>query len=83
MYFRIKELLKEKAITALVLAKKVGMTQANMSNIMTGKTRPSLDTLEKIASELNVPITELFERPSTDVIICPNCGVELEIKVKE
>jgi transcriptional regulator with XRE-family HTH domain len=83
MEFRIKEILKERGITALTLAKDIEMTQANLSNIMTGKTKPSLDTLEKIASALNVPITDLFERPKQNIITCPKCGTQLEIKEKE
>ncbi|SHG04553.1 helix-turn-helix domain-containing protein [Dysgonomonas macrotermitis] len=83
MEFRIKEILKERGITALTLAKGIEMTQANLSNIMTGKTKPSLDTLEKIASALNVPITDLFERSKQNTITCPKCGTALEIKEKE
>ena len=82
MEFRIKEILKERGITALTLAKDIEMTQANLSNIMTGKTKPSLDTLEKIASALNVPITDLFERLKQNIITCPKCGTTLEIKEK-
>jgi len=44
---------------------------------------PSLDTLQKIADALNVPISELFERPDTSTIKCPKCGTELEVKAKE
>jgi len=83
MEFRIKEILKERGITALTLAKDIEMTQANLSNIMTGKTKPSLDTLEKIADALNVPITDLFERPKQNIITCPKCGTALEIREKE
>jgi len=44
------------------------------------QTKPSLDTLEKIASALNVPITDLFECPKQNIITCPKCGTALEIK---
>lgn len=83
MELRIKEVLKEQGVTNIFLADKVGITRPNMSNIVNGKTKPSLETLEKIADALNVPITELFEQPKQNVITCPKCGTRLEVKEKE
>lgn len=60
MELRIKDVLKEKGKTATFLADSVGITRPNMSNIVNGKTMPSIPTLEKIANALEVPITELF-----------------------
>ena len=74
MYLRIKEVLKEKGLTAVWLASQIEITQPNMSNIVSGKSKPSLDTLERIAVALNAPIVELFEQPSSDVVNCPYCG---------
>ena len=83
MEFRIREVLKEKCLTALWLSSQVGITQPNMSNIVSGKNRPSLDTLEKIASALNVPIVELFQCPQaahqSGHIACPYCGAVIEL----
>lgn len=83
MELRIKEVLKEQGVTNIFLADKVGITRPNMSNIVNGKTKPSLETLEKIADALNVPITELFEQPKQNVITCPKCGTRLELKEKD
>lgn len=85
MELRIKEILKDQGITNISLADQVGITRPNMSNIVNGKTKPSLDTLERIASALNVHISELFEKdmPNDNIIKCPNCGTELELKKKE
>ena len=47
----------------------VGITRANMSNIVNGKSTPSLETLEKIANALEVDITELFTPSSSGGII--------------
>jgi transcriptional regulator with XRE-family HTH domain len=80
MDLRIKELIKERGLTMQEFADRLGIARVNLTKTINGN--PTKDTLEKIASALNVPITELFERPSTDVIICPNCGAELEIKIK-
>ena len=78
MNLLIKEVLKSKEKTAVWLAGEIGITQPNMSNIVSGKTNPSLETLEKIASALNVPISDLFEQPSTDTINCPHCGGKIK-----
>ncbi len=83
MELRIKEILKEQGITNISLADQVGITRPNMSNIVNGKTKPSLDTLERIAVALGVPFTDLFEQPKQNVITCPKCGTRLEVKEKE
>ena len=62
MQLRIKEVAKEKGITINSLAEIVGITRANMSNIVNGKSTPLLDTLERIANALNVDITDLFKK---------------------
>lgn len=60
MNLRIKEILGKNKITVTSFAKEIGITQANMSNIVNGKSKPSLETLEKIAKALNVEVWELF-----------------------
>lgn len=80
MNLRIKEELKnQNGMTTALLAEKVGITRANMSNIVNGKTTPSIPTLEKIASALDVSITDLFEQPTSDIINCPHCGGKIKI----
>lgn len=83
MELRIKDVIKEKKVTVVALAGTIGITQPNMSNIVNGKSMPSLETLEKIANALNVPVTELFEQPKSDItqITCPHCGKNINIKV--
>lgn len=83
MELRIKEILKEKKITAISLAETVGMAQPSMSNIVNSKVMPSVETLEKVADALGVPFTDLFEQPQQNVITCPKCGTRLEVKEKE
>lgn len=84
MEFRIKDLLKEKKMTVVSLAGVIGITQPNMSNIVNGKSTPSLETLEKIANALNVEVTELFaqSKKETTSVTCPHCGKSIEIMVK-
>ena len=70
MELRIKDVLKEKKVTVVSLAKVIMTpTQPNMSNIVNGKSTPSLETLERIANALEVDITELFVPSSSGGII--------------
>lgn len=84
MELRIKDVLKEKKMTVVSLAGIIGITQPNMSNIVNGKSTPSLETLEKIALALEVPVTELFEQPKKESLslTCPHCGKDINIKVE-
>ncbi len=83
--YRIKEIAKEKNITISRLAEIAETTQPNLSAIINEKTKPSIDMLQRIASALNVHISELFEKdtPNDNTIKCPNCGTELELKKKD
>ena len=69
MELRIREILESKEVKVSSLAETVGITRANMSNIVNGKSTPSLETLEKIANALEVDITELFTPSSSGGII--------------
>lgn len=89
MELRIKDVLKEKKVTVVSLAGMIGITQPNMSNIVNGKSTPSLETLEKIATALDVPMWQLLAspeevQPKKDGIslICPHCGKSINIKVE-
>lgn len=84
MELRIKEVIKENKFTVVALANTIGITQPNMSNIVNGKSTPSLETLEKIAIALGVNITELFDQPKSNItgIACPHCGKNINIKVE-
>lgn len=61
---RIKEVCKEKGVKVMDLSTMIGVSQTNTSNIINGKVNPSLETLEKIASALNVPMWQLFASPA-------------------
>lgn len=55
---RIKEIMQKKGITQKKLAEDIGIAEISLSRSLRGN--PTLETLEKIATALNVPITELF-----------------------
>lgn len=83
MFLRIKEISKAQGVSITKLAELVGITQPNMSNIANGKTSPSLDLLERIASALGVSVPELFAPQPTNTIACPHCGKLIKVEKGE
>ena len=82
---KIKEICTFKGISQKALAEKVGVSATSLSRIVTGEQKPSLDTLDKIASALGVSVAELFEAPLADsaVITCPHCGNPITLQVEK
>lgn len=60
----------------------MGINRVNLSNMVNGN--PTVETLNKIADALNVPVTELFEQPKSDMasLTCPHCGKNINIKAE-
>ena len=77
---RIKEILKEKNITVQELADKMGVSRQALSKQIGGKLL--VETAQKIADALGVPIAELFEKRPDSVLVCPHCGKEINIKLQ-
>ena len=63
MQVRIKDIMVEKGISSVSLAESIGVSKVTVSNLINNKTMPSVDTLEKIATTLDVPIWQLFVSP--------------------
>jgi transcriptional regulator with XRE-family HTH domain len=63
---RIKELRKQAGLTQEQLAEKVDLDSRHLSRLEVGNHFPSLDSLERIAIELNVPMAEFFRFPEQD-----------------
>ena len=81
MDLRIKEIMNERNVTSAWLAEQVGISKVAVSNIVTGKSSPSLDNLIKIAGVLNISITELIgEEKEESTITCPHCGKKIKIE---
>ena len=60
---RIEEILKEKGMTKYQLNKKLGLCYRNFNNIVTGQViSVRLETLDKFAKALEVPVGDLFEQ---------------------
>lgn len=61
--FRIKEVAKIKGVTSKSIADKVKVDKSYISRINSGKVKPSLDLLQKIADALDVPVHQLIVTP--------------------
>ena len=84
MDLRIKEIMNERNVTSAWLAEQVGISKVAVSNIVTGKSSPSLDNLIKIAGVLNISITELIGGEKEEsTITCPHCGKKIKIEKGE
>lgn len=81
MELRIKEVCKEKGILQKDLAEKLGITDIALRASLKGN--PTIGTLEKVASVLNVPITDLFEQPKQNIITCPHCNGKIKVSKDE
>lgn len=75
---RVKEICKDQGITLADLAGKLQITASALSQNLK---KPSFDTLDKLASALNVEVAELFAS-SKSQIVCPHCGKPLNIKIE-
>lgn len=56
---KIKKIRLEKGLTQKQLAEKCGMYESQIRKYETGKANPKIETLQKIADALEVPIIEL------------------------
>ena len=80
---RVKELLKQRGITAKELAERLGMTETGLSIAISDKGNPPLKRLQQIADALGVDVSELFTNSKTGNFTCPNCGSELRLTAEK
>jgi len=59
---RVKEILKDKGMTAKELAGRLGMTETGLSIAISDKGNPPLKRLEEIAVALGVEVVDLFAK---------------------
>ena len=84
---RLKELCKQKGITFIELADRVGLSRISVQNFNAGRQFPSSDNLEKIAKELGVEVYELFlpeesEQEPVNIQFRCSCGTVHTITIK-
>nr|DAT59392.1 MAG TPA: helix-turn-helix domain protein [Caudoviricetes sp.] len=63
MQVRIKDIMIEKGVSSVSLADMIGVSKVTVSNLINNKTMPSVETLDKIATALDVPMWQLFVSP--------------------
>lgn len=66
MELRIKELIKSKGFTMQEFADKLGIARVNLTKTINGN--PTMETLQKIATALDVQVWELFTATTTGEI---------------
>lgn len=64
---RIIQMRNTKGISTNKLAKMAGISQSFMRDIEMGKSQPTIDTLEKICSALEIELVDLFLEESSEM----------------
>lgn len=87
MELKIKEICEKKGVKVNSISEKVGISLPALYNIVNGKMSPKMETLEKIAAALEVPMWQLFASPEevkaeSDGDVCPYCGGLIKVNVK-
>lgn len=82
----IEALLKEKGLTKTAFSELLGIKKQNLNGLMKN---PTLETIKKFASVLDVETWQLFAspaevqpKPDTTSLTCPHCGKNIEVEVK-
>jgi DNA-binding XRE family transcriptional regulator len=60
---RLRELREEKGLTAYEIARRSGIHRPNISRMESGKHVPTVDTLDRLARALGVPVAALLAEP--------------------
>jgi transcriptional regulator with XRE-family HTH domain len=61
---RLRDIRKEKKLSQGDLEERTGLSRCYLSRIENGHTTPSIETLEKLASAMEVPLYQLFYQGS-------------------
>ncbi len=64
MNIRLKEIMDEKGVKSVELAARLGVTKQTISNLINGRVMPSLETINRIADVLDVPLWQIFADPA-------------------
>ena len=96
MQNRTREILKRVGVKQVELAEKLGMTTVGINQLMRTD-QPKIETLEKIAQAIGVPVWQLYltdeeieqvvaqhgkeQAKMPNVGICPHCGEVVHIEL--
>lgn len=75
MELRLKEILAQRGITLKDFAQTSGISQSNLSNYLNGNISPTLDTLKKMASFLDIEVVELFKEKDDIELYAKHDGI--------
>lgn len=75
MDLRLKEILAQRGITLKDFAQLSGISQSNLSNYLNGNISPTLDTLKKMASFLEIDVVELFKEKDDIELYAKHDGI--------
>lgn len=82
LHEKIKVLCKAKGMLFKELAQNLGISEIGLRQSLKGK--PTLTTLEKIATALNVQAWELLLPENANFrFVCPHCGKPIGIKLEK
>ena len=77
MDLRIMDICREQGIMLKDLAKQLGLTEVGLSKSINGN--PTIGRLEEIANALGVPVTELFDKSSDEVVGAVRIGKDTHV----
>ena len=75
MELRLKEILALKGMTLKEFASVSGISQSNLSNYINGNISPTLETLNRIATNLGIDIIELFKEKDDVELFAKHNGI--------
>lgn len=75
MDLRLKEILAQRGMTLKDFAQLSGISQSNLSNYLNGNISPTLDTLKKMASFLDIDVVELFKEKDDIELYAKHDGI--------
>lgn len=74
---RIDEILQAKGMSKTEFADKLGVNRQTLYSFLNRNI--TIETVMKIAETLDVPMSDLFDQPQTDIINCPHCGGKIKV----
>lgn len=82
---KIKEIRIERGLTQKELATRLSTTQQNLAQYESGKRKPKLETLDKIAQALNYDVWDLYQYYNLSALKSNDCwwSLYLEDKLKQ
>lgn len=83
MDLRLKEILAQRGITLKDFSMASGISQSNLSNYLNGNISPTLETLKKIASKLDVDVVDLFREKDVIEFYAKHDGILYPISKKD